>query len=43
LGPSDKFGLFDRIKDPSALARTIERFRERRIVLPTLAQLADHS
>ena len=41
LGPSDKFGLFDRIKDPSALARTIERFRERRIVLPTLAQLAD--
>ena len=40
-GRPDKFGLFDQITDPSALARTIERFRERRIVLPTFAQLAD--
>ncbi len=41
LGQAAKFGLFERIKDPSALARTIERFRERKIVLPTFAQLAD--
>lgn len=41
LGPSEKFGLFDRITDPSALARTVERFRERSIVLPTFAELAD--
>ena len=40
-GQPDKFGLFDQVTDPSALARTIERFRERRIVLPTFAQLAD--
>ena len=40
-GPSDMFGLFERIKDPAALARTVERFREQRIVLPTFAQLAD--
>ena len=38
---SEKFGLFDRITDPQALARTVERFRDRRIVLPTFAQLAD--
>ena len=38
---SEKFGLFDRITDPQALARTVERFRERSIVLPTFAQLAD--
>jgi cysteine synthase len=41
VGQAAKFGLFERIKDPSALARTIERFRERKIVLPTFAQLAD--
>jgi cysteine synthase A len=39
--PSEKFGLFDGIKDPAALARTVERFRQQRIVLPTFAQLAD--
>ena len=38
---SEKFGLFDRITDPQALARTVERFRDRNIVLPTFAQLAD--
>ena len=38
---SEKFGLFDQIVDPPALARTISRFRERRIVLPTFAELAD--
>ncbi len=38
---SEKFGLFDRITDPPALARTVERFRDRSIVLPTFAQLAD--
>ncbi len=38
---SEKFGLFDRVIDPSALARTVERFREREIVLPTFAELAD--
>ena len=38
---SEKFGLFDRITDPQALARTVERFRERNIVLPTFAQLAN--
>ena len=38
---SENFGLFDRITDPQALARTVERFRERSIVLPTFGQLAD--
>ena len=38
---SEKFALFDRITDPQALARTVERFRDRSIVLPTFAQLAD--
>jgi cysteine synthase A len=43
LASSEKFGLFQRIKDPSALSRTVERFRQQRIVLPTFAQLADPS
>jgi cysteine synthase A len=41
ISSSEKFGLFDRVVDQSALIRTVERFRERQIVLPTFAELAD--
>lgn len=37
----DQFGLADRVVDPDTLARSVERFRERGIVMPTFAQLAD--
>ena len=37
----NQFGLADRVVDGDALARTSERFRERRITLPTFAELAD--
>ena len=36
-----QFGLFDRITDPAALERTIGRFRQRGIVLPTFGELAN--
>ena len=35
------YGLADRVVDEGALANSIERFRERDIVLPTFAELAD--
>ncbi|MBT8241006.1 MAG: pyridoxal-phosphate dependent enzyme [Acidimicrobiia bacterium] len=38
---AELLGLYDEIVDHEALARTIERFRERNIVLPTFSQLAD--
>ncbi|HEY5650266.1 MAG TPA: pyridoxal-phosphate dependent enzyme [Acidimicrobiia bacterium] len=38
---SELLGLYDEVVDPEALTRTTERFRERNIVLPTFAQLAD--
>lgn len=34
-------GLYDTVVDEDALARTLARFRERRILLPTFAELAD--
>src|SRR4249919_1495738 len=37
----NQFGLADRVVDPDALARSVERFRERGITLPTFAELAD--
>ncbi len=37
----NQFGLADRVVDEGALANSIERFRERGIVLPTFGQLAD--
>jgi cysteine synthase len=37
----EQLGLYDRVIDPEALTRTIGRFREREIVLPTFAQLSD--
>ena len=37
------FGLEDRVVDEATLARTIGRFREQRILLPTFAELADPS
>jgi cysteine synthase len=36
-----QFGLFDEVVDPAALERTVTRFRERGILLPTFAQLAE--
>jgi cysteine synthase len=39
----NQFGLADRVVDEVALGNSIERFRERRIVLPTFSQLADPS
>jgi len=39
----NQFGLADRVVDPDALARSVERFRERGITLPTFAELADPS
>ena len=35
------YGLADRVVDDDALANSVERFRERGIVLPTFAELAD--
>ncbi|MBT8241046.1 MAG: pyridoxal-5'-phosphate-dependent protein subunit beta, partial [Acidimicrobiia bacterium] len=40
---AELLGLYDEVVDHEALARTIERFRERNIVLPTFSQLADPS
>jgi cysteine synthase len=39
----NQFGLADRIVDEASLANSVQRFRERGIVLPTFAQLADPS
>jgi cysteine synthase len=39
----NQFGLADRIVDESALANSVQRFREQGIVLPTFAQLEDPS
>src|SRR5215204_1973904 len=39
----NQFGLADRIVDPDALARSVARFRERGITLPTFGELADPS
>jgi cysteine synthase len=38
-----QFGLADRLVDEESLANSVARFRERGIVLPTFAQLADPS
>ena len=40
---STSMGLFDTVVDEQALANTVDRFRERQIVLPTFSQLADPS
>jgi cysteine synthase len=37
----NQFGLADRVVDEASLARTADRFRERGIVLPRFAELAD--
>lgn len=42
-GSGEKLGLYDQVIDPDALRRTIGRFRERGIVLPTFSQLSDPS
>ncbi len=39
----NQFGLADRVVDAGALANSVERFRERKISLPTFAQMADPS
>jgi len=39
--PTERLGLADELVDAEVLERTAERFRERRIALPTFAQLAD--
>ncbi|HUF96673.1 MAG TPA: pyridoxal-phosphate dependent enzyme [Ilumatobacter sp.] len=39
----NQFGLADRIVDAEALGRSVARFRERGVKLPTFAQLADPS
>jgi cysteine synthase len=39
----NQFGLADRITDEASLARSVQRFQERGITLPTFAQLADPS
>jgi cysteine synthase len=36
-----RYGLADRVVDDGALAASVERFRDRGIVLPTFAELAD--
>ncbi|MDX1689690.1 MAG: pyridoxal-phosphate dependent enzyme [Acidimicrobiia bacterium] len=41
LRDPETYGLYDRLVDPEARARTVDRFRERRIRLPTFADLAD--
>lgn len=38
---SELLGLYDEVVDQVALSRTIDRFRDRSILLPTFAQLAD--
>jgi cysteine synthase A len=38
-----QLGLYDSVVDESALGRTVARFRERNILLPTFSQLADPS
>ena len=40
---TEKLGLFDDVVDEAAVERTVERFRERSIKLPTFAELADPS
>ncbi len=37
----DQLGLAAQVVDADALAHTVERFRQQRVVLPTFAQLAD--
>ncbi|MFM8266047.1 MAG: pyridoxal-5'-phosphate-dependent protein subunit beta, partial [Acidimicrobiia bacterium] len=37
----DQLGLADRVVDEKALAASVARCRERKVVLPTFAQLAD--
>ena len=39
--PVSQFGLFDGVVDEAALNRTVARFRERNIMLPTFAQLRE--
>jgi len=39
----NQFGLADRVVDADSLARSVARFRERGITLPTFAELADPS
>jgi cysteine synthase len=39
----NQFGLADRVVDAASLDRSVERFRERGITMPTFAQLADPS
>jgi len=39
----DQLGLAGSVVDPESLERSLQRFRERRIVLPTFAQLANPS
>jgi cysteine synthase len=39
----DQLGLADSVVDAESLERSVQRFRERNIVLPTFAQLADPS
>lgn len=38
---TSRLGLYDRVVDENVLSRAVARFRERRILLPTFAQLAD--
>ena len=40
---AELLGLYDEVVDQDALERTVQRFREREILLPTFAQLADPS
>ncbi len=40
---AEKMGLFSDVADEKALANTVDRFREQKILLPTFAQLADPS
>ena len=37
----NQFGLADRVVDEAVLANSVRRFRERGIVMPTIAQLAN--
>ena len=39
----NQFGLADRVVDADSLARSVDRFRERGITLPTFTELADPS
>ena len=41
MNASASLGLYDDVVDGETLARSVERFRERRILLPTFGQLAD--